>query len=99
MVFPWMFDEIRSLRPFTAVAHALAEVPEHSTLYDPAVLAANDVPVDAVVYVDDMYVDAGLSLETVEVVGNTRVWVTNEFEHDGLRTGDVLDRLLRLRHG
>jgi hypothetical protein len=49
------------------------------------------------VYADDMYVDAGLSLETAEAVGNTRVWVTNEFEHDGLRTGDVLDRLLRLR--
>lgn len=99
MIYPWMFDEIRSLRPFAAAAHALAETPEHSTLYDPAVLAANDVPVDAVVYVDDMYVDAGLSLETAEAVGNARVWVTNEFEHDGLRTGDVLGRLLRFRHG
>jgi hypothetical protein len=26
-------------------------------------------------------------------VGNVRTWVTNEFEHDGLRTGDVLARL------
>jgi proline iminopeptidase len=97
MVYPWMFDEIRSLRPFGPAARALAEVPVHTSLYDPAVLAGNEVPVDAVVYFDDMYVDAGLSLETADAVGNTRVWVTNEFEHDGLRTGDVLDRLLGLR--
>jgi pimeloyl-ACP methyl ester carboxylesterase len=97
MVFPWMFDEIASLRPFGPAAHALAEVTEFSTLYDPARLAANDVPLDAVVYLDDMYVDAGLSLETAEAVGDVRTWVTNEFEHDGLRTGDVLDRLLTLR--
>jgi pimeloyl-ACP methyl ester carboxylesterase len=97
MVFPWVFDEIASLRAFGPAARALAEVPEFPHLYDRVRLAANDVPVDAAVYVDDMYVDAGLSLETAEAVGNVRTWVTNEFEHDGLRTGDVLDRLLDLR--
>ncbi|WP_040338748.1 alpha/beta fold hydrolase [Candidatus Blastococcus massiliensis] len=97
MIHPWMFDEIASLRPFGPAAHALAEIEEFTPLYDPARLAANDVPVDAAVYVDDMYVDAGLSLETADAVGNVRTWVTNEYEHDGLRTGDVLDRLLSLR--
>jgi len=97
MVFPWMLDEIASLRAFGPAARALAEVEEFPALYDPARLAANDVPVDAAVYFDDLYVDAGLSLETAEAVGNVRAWVTNEFEHDGLRTGDVLDRLLTIR--
>jgi pimeloyl-ACP methyl ester carboxylesterase len=97
MVYPWMFDEIRSLRPFGPAARALAETPAYGPLYDPEVLARNEVPVDAVVYFDDMYVDAQLSLATADAVGNTRVWVTNEYEHDGLRTGDVLDRLLSLR--
>jgi proline iminopeptidase len=97
MAYPWMFDEIRSLRPFGPAARALADVPDHPPLYDPEVLARNEVPVDAVVYFDDMYVDATLSLETAEAVGDLRVWVTNEYEHDGLRTGDVLDRLLALR--
>ena len=92
-----MFDEIASLRPFAAAAHALAEHPAHTPLYDPDRLAANEVPVDAAVYFDDMYVDADLSLETAAAVGNVRTWVTNEYEHDGLRTGDVLDRLLDLR--
>ncbi|MGN0112819.1 MAG: proline iminopeptidase, partial [Cellulosimicrobium funkei] len=54
----------------------------------------NEVPVEAAVYFDDMFVDAGLSLETAARVGNVRTWVTNEFEHDGLRTGDVLARLV-----
>jgi pimeloyl-ACP methyl ester carboxylesterase len=97
MIYPWMFDEIASLRPFAAAAHALAGCADLSPLYDPQRLAANEVPVDAAVYFDDMYVDAGLSLETAAAVGNVRTWVTNEFEHDGLRTGDVLDRLLPLR--
>ncbi|SDE41781.1 proline iminopeptidase [Blastococcus fimeti] len=97
MIYPWMFDEIASLRPFAAAAHALAAHAEHTPLYDPDRLAANEVPVDAAVYFDDMYVDADLSLETAAAVGNVRTWVTNEYEHDGLRTGDVLDRLLDLR--
>ncbi len=95
MIYPWMFSEIRALRPFEAAAQALAERTEWPALYDPEVLAANEVPVEAVVYYDDMFVDAGLSLETAARVGNTNTWVTNEFEHDGLRTGDVMARLVR----
>jgi proline iminopeptidase len=42
-----------------------------------------------------MYVDADLSLRTAGQVGNCEVWVTNEYEHDGLRRDPaVLERLL-----
>lgn len=95
MMFPWMLEEIRSLRPFAAAAEALARRPLEGSLYDLTVLAQNDVPVAAAVYFDDMYVDAGLSLETAAHVGNLRTWVTNEFEHDGLRqSGPLLQRLM-----
>lgn len=97
MIYPWMFDEIASLRPFAAAAQALAGRPDLPPLYDPHRLAHNEVPVDAAVYFEDMYVDTDLSLETAAAVGNVRTWVTNEYEHDGLRTGDVLDRLLAVR--
>ena len=70
MMFPWMFEEIRSLRPFRAGVEALAARETYSELYDPARLAANEVPVAAVVYHDDLYVDAGLSLDTAGEVGN-----------------------------
>lgn len=97
MMFPWMFEEIRSLRPFQAGAEALARRTEHSLLYDLDRLAANDVPVSAIIYHDDMYVDAGLSLETAAAVGNLEHWITNEFEHDGIRqSGNVFKRLVKM---
>lgn len=85
MMFPWMFAEIRALRPFAAAAEALARRAHWAPLYDGAALAANAVPVAAAIYFDDLYVDAGLSLETSRRVGNVEAWVTNEYEHDGLR--------------
>lgn len=94
MIYPWMFEEVAALRPFRAAADALAARDDWPDLYDLDVLARNEVPVEAAVYADDMFVDAGLSLETAAHVGNVATWVTNEFEHDGLRTGDVLARLV-----
>jgi proline iminopeptidase len=94
MIYPWMFAEISALRPFEAAAHALAERQHWRDLYDLHRLAENEVPVEAAVYFDDMFVDSALSLETAAHVGNVEPWVTNEFEHDGLRVGDVLSRLL-----
>ena len=92
-MFPWMLDEIRALRPFREPAAALAEWTDWSPLYDPVRLAANEVPVFAAVYHDDMYVPCELSLATAREFGEVHTWVTNEFEHDGLRTGNVLSRL------
>lgn len=101
MIYPWMFREIRGLRPFAEAAELLAERPDWPPLYDPDRLAANRVPLAAVVYHDDMYVDAGLSLGTAREVGATRVWVTNEWEHDGVTAsgGRVLSRLMDLAAG
>ncbi|GAA2835296.1 hypothetical protein GCM10020220_025280 [Nonomuraea rubra] len=59
-------------------------------------LAANDVPVAAAVYFDDMYVDSGLQLDTASRVGNTQAWVTNEYEHDGIGEERVFARLTQL---
>lgn len=101
MMYPWMFADIAALRPFAGAAELLAAADDWDPLYDPARLAANEIPLRAAVYHDDMYVDAGLSLETVAAVGNTRAWVTNEYEHDGLHVGGahVLGRLMDLAAG
>lgn len=52
----------------------------------------------AAVYHDDMYVDTAHALSTAAAIRGLRTWVTDEFEHDGLRAGGprVLDRLLAL---
>ncbi|MEV6356209.1 alpha/beta fold hydrolase [Streptomyces hydrogenans] len=101
MMYPWMFREIAGLRPFAEAAELLAARADWPPLYDPARLAANEVPLAAAVYHDDMYVDAGLSLDTARRIGAARVWVTNEWEHDGLTAsgGRVLARLMELATG
>ncbi|HEU5130270.1 MAG TPA: alpha/beta fold hydrolase [Glycomyces sp.] len=93
MAFPWMFEEVRLLRGFGPAVRALAERREWSPILDPDRLAANEVPVAAAVYFDDMYVDSGLQLDTLGGIGNAQAWVTNEFEHDGIGSGRVLTRL------
>ncbi|MWB97757.1 alpha/beta fold hydrolase [Agromyces seonyuensis] len=95
-IHPWMFEEIRALRPFRGAVEHLAARADWPELYDAARLAANEVPVVAAVYVDDMYVDADLQHDTLAALGNARHLETNEFEHDGLRVGDVFARLRRL---
>ena len=96
MMYPWMFEETKLLRPFKDAVDAMARKTEWSSLYDLEKLAANTVPMAAIVYHDDMYVDAGLSLDTASRVGNLKAWVTNEFEHDGIGSGTVLPRLFEI---
>ncbi|MFG2146291.1 alpha/beta fold hydrolase [Streptomyces sp. NPDC048696] len=101
MMYPWMFREIANLRPFADAADLLAARTDWPPLYDPRRLAANEVPLAAIVYHDDMYVDAGLSLRTAREIGAARVWVSNEWEHDGVHAsgGRVLARLMDLAAG
>src|SRR5882757_1232612 len=100
MMYPWMFAEVSALKPFAAAAELLAAADDWPPLYDAARLAANEVPLLAAVYYDDLYVDAHLQLETACAVGNARAWVTNQYEHDGLRAADaVLARLMDMRAG
>ncbi|MFF4673375.1 alpha/beta fold hydrolase [Streptomyces sp. NPDC001279] len=97
-IHPWHFEADPALRPLRETAHLLADRTDWAPLYDPERLAVNEVPVAAAVYHDDMYVDTGHALRTAEAIRGLRTWVTNEYEHDGLRAGGprVLDRLLAL---
>ncbi|GAA1069803.1 alpha/beta fold hydrolase [Kitasatospora nipponensis] len=101
MIYPWMFETDPALRPLRQTAELLAQHTEWADLYAPQVLAANEVPVAAAVYHDDMYVDTADSLATADAVRGLRTWVTNEWEHDGLRVsgGQVLERLIRMARG
>ena len=87
--FPWMFEEMPELKPFAPAVNLLMEDTSWDHIYDPQRLAANEVPLQAAVYFDDMYVDSTLQLDTLSHVGASHAWVTNEFEHDGLH-GDIV---------
>ncbi|MET7901691.1 alpha/beta fold hydrolase [Streptomyces sp. NPDC005336] len=97
-VHPWMLETHAALRPLRRTVELLAERTGWGPLYDPERLARNTVPVAAAIYHDDLYVDTAQSLDTARAIRGLRTWVTDEFEHDGVRTGGhrVLDRLLRL---
>jgi hypothetical protein len=99
-VFSWMFDEMAGLVPFREAAQILAEHP-WDQLYDREALAANDVPVAAAVYADDMYVERAFSEETASSIRGLRMLLTNEYEHDGLNAseGKVFGRLIAMARG
>jgi pimeloyl-ACP methyl ester carboxylesterase len=99
-VYPWMFEEYGALAPMRDAAHALAER-EWPRLYDPDRLAANEVPVAAAIYAEDMYVPRELSEETAASIRGLRAWLTNEYEHNALRSAGerILGRLIELARG
>ncbi|MHA6782708.1 hypothetical protein ACVGOW_17195 [Pseudonocardia saturnea] len=99
-VHPWMFEEFGALAPLRDAAELLA-AHDWPRLYDPAVLAANEVPAAAAIYTDDLYVERVFSEETAAQVRGLRPWITSEYEHNGLRVDGarILDHLLDLARG
>jgi pimeloyl-ACP methyl ester carboxylesterase len=99
MIYSWMFEDYGALAPLREAAELLA-AHEWPRLYDGDRLEENDVPAAAAVYAEDMYVERVFSEETAARIKGLRIWLTNEFEHDGLRKDErVLDRLIDLAHG
>ena len=79
-----MWDQISGLRGHRDAAHLLAEHP-WPRLYDPDRLARNGVPVVTTSYVDVLYVERRFAEETAAQVRRLRPWITNEYDHNGLR--------------
>ena len=98
MLFPWMMDEYKNLKPFKNIALGLAEKNDWSILYDKKILNNNIVPVAAAVYTNDMYVDRDYSIRTASEIKGLKIWETNKFEHNGLRSDGmkVLKKLFKL---
>jgi pimeloyl-ACP methyl ester carboxylesterase len=101
MVYPWMFEEYEYLRPLRAAAEMLACHDRWPRLYDAETLRANTAPAAAAIYYDDMYVERAFSEETAATIRGIKIWVTSEYEHNGLRADGerILDRLLGMARG
>lgn len=97
-IFPWQLGEDPALVPLAEAADLLARRDDFPALYDPEVLARNEVPVAATIYHDDMFVPREASLATAEAIRGLRPLVTNEYQHDGIRADGyhLLDRLFTL---
>ncbi len=101
MIYPWMFENDPVLAPLAEAAELLARRDSWPPLYDAGRLRASEVPAAAAVYYDDMYVPREFSVQTARAIRGLRPWITNEYEHDGLRVsnGVVLDRLIAMVRG
>jgi pimeloyl-ACP methyl ester carboxylesterase len=101
MIYPWMFEEYPYLRPLQETAELLAKVTDWPPLYDVEQLQKNTVPCVAAVYYDDMYVELAFSEQTAELIKGLRMWVTNQYDHSGLRmSGEaIVERLLKMLQG
>ncbi|GAA5195398.1 alpha/beta fold hydrolase [Microbacterium jejuense] len=93
----WL-DTVPGLQPWRDVTLALAEH-EWPRLYDEAALMASDARGAAAVYVNDVYVPFEYSMQTATLLDGVTPWITSEHEHNGLRAGDVLSRLIDIAHG
>ncbi|HNJ79913.1 MAG TPA: aminopeptidase, partial [Marmoricola sp.] len=96
-LFPWHFREDHGLVPFREVAELMAAI-DWPRLYDVQALRTTTVPCAAAIYGDDPFVLRQYSEETAALIPGMRTWITNEYEHSGLRTSGtrVFDRLLAL---
>jgi pimeloyl-ACP methyl ester carboxylesterase len=99
-VHPWLFEDCPELAPLREAAELLSEH-EWPRLYDEERLRGCDVPCAAAIYADDAYVERSYSEETARMIPTMRPWLTNEYEHNGLRADGarVLDRLIALARG
>ena len=97
-IYPWMFEEYPRLKPLQAAAELLAHDEQWPLLYDADRLRRNTVPVVAAIYAEDMYVPPALSERTAAAISNLRPWITNEYEHSGLRDDErVFTRLVAMQ--
>ena len=101
MIYPWMFEECAALVPLREAANLLAERASWPRVYDLERLRANRVPAAAAVYLDDMYVEYTMSERAAREIAGLRTWVTNEYDHNGIRADGekILDRLLQMVRG
>ncbi|MBN9155908.1 MULTISPECIES: alpha/beta fold hydrolase [unclassified Microbacterium] len=88
-------ETVPAFRPWRDVSLALAQH-EWPEIYAPEALVASEANGAAAVYVNDPYVPLEYSLETAGLLPGVRLWVTSEHEHNGLRSGPVLEHLIGL---
>ena len=94
-----MFEDYSELRKVADVAQTVASSADWSPLFDEQQLAKNEVPVYAASYIEDMYVDFDLGMETARKIKNCKVFVTNVMFHDAVRSkmDEVIKQVFALR--
>ena len=96
-IYPWQFEEDPALTPLRDLANALAQETDWPVLYQPQVLAENQVKGACAIYFDDIFVPLEPSIHTAETIG-LQPYITNVYQHSGIGTNGagIMSRLLDL---
>ena len=94
-----MFTDFGELRPLAETAELLAQDSDWPALYDEAQLAKNEVPVYAVTYIEDLYVDFDFAQETARKIKGCKQLITNSLYHNAVnvKSEEVMKGLFALR--
>lgn len=84
MCFDWYTEFDPVLQPMARATEMIAEYSKWGPLYDVDQLGRNTVPVAALVYTDDVFVERNLSMASAEQVANLQVWESDQWHHDGI---------------
>lgn len=98
MIYPFMLDTYPELKKLKTIGELLAKE-KWDKLYDIEQLKKNEVPVYAASYIDDMYVDFDLSMETAKIIKGCKTYATNVMYHNAVsaKADDVLKAIFELR--
>ena len=98
MVYPWMFEQLATLKPLCEAANLLAKKQDWNALYDLNILSENKVPLACAAYADDMFVELDYTRETLANIPMSKAWITNEYEHNGIGVDGekILSRLINM---
>lgn len=97
MCFDWYTELDPVLQPMARATDMIAGYAHWGPLYDLEQLAQNTVPVAALVYTDDVFVERNLSLASAEQVASLQVWESDQWHHDGI--GEAGAEIFKRLHG
>lgn len=98
MCFDWYTELDPALQPMARAAELIAAHERWGSLYNLDQLTKNTVPVAALVYTHDVFVERNLSLASAEQIANLQVWESDQWHHDGIGEAgaDIFKRLHRM---
>jgi len=115
MVFPWMADDHSELSGYgmKSLSQSIATKSDWLPLFDAfnmrAALGASNIGMSkskaaSATYYSDMYVDFDCAMKLIkrgEPLENVKVWVTNEYQHSGLRDdgAHIVSKLVQMAKG
>eukprot|EP00958_Prasinococcus_capsulatus_P011371 scaffold1129_cov376-Prasinococcus_capsulatus_cf.AAC.3 len=93
-----MANDYAELGPLQEIGTILAAKKDWDSLYSAVKLTDTPVPCAALVSYEDIFVEREFSEATAKILGrNCKVWITNEFQHSGLRDDpSVFDKLMNM---